>query len=104
MMENLDILKLSRIAKELGLKVRKPSSSEKPGLYIAKENGCIEKWNVIEELGINKDLESFAKYLDKNFFESSINSINYNLDEKNDIGERKYSSNDEQLSILSEAS
>lgn len=51
MMEEFDVKRLSEIARELGLEVKKPSSKEKAGLYINKENEEME-WDAIEELGL----------------------------------------------------
>lgn len=100
-MEEFDVKRLSEIARELGLEVKKPSSREKTGLYINKENEETE-WDAIEELGLKTYEKRYSHYLNKNLFEEETNTISYNYKEEKDEKMSFYSKTSK-LSLLSEA-
>ncbi|HCU0866305.1 TPA: hypothetical protein OUF93_002692, partial [Staphylococcus aureus] len=47
-----DINKVKRIAKEVGVEVNPLEAMGRKGLFFRNENGQLEKWDAITELGL----------------------------------------------------
>ncbi len=80
-MYNID--EILSVASEMGLEVDKEPNDNKSGFYYRDENGVQQKWDVLAELGLKENINS---YFNKDLYMNKINKLSkspYNSDKQN---------------------
>ncbi|HCZ0840797.1 TPA: hypothetical protein O2J82_001978 [Staphylococcus aureus] len=75
-----DINKVKRIAKEVGVEVNPLEAIGRKGLFFRNENGQLEKWDAITELGLKDNNTQHSNYysnfFDKSFYTNKVHGFN----------------------------